>query len=54
MKGSGLKKLKSLKGLALYTFISIFFTYKSQTNESYENTRFSFIGFRNNPPRKCK
>ena len=44
-------KLKSPKELALFTFIGIFFTYKSQTNYSKENTQFFFIGFRNNPPR---
>ncbi len=31
-----LLKLKSQKGLALFTFISIFFIYKSHTNESKE------------------
>ena len=54
VKVYGLKILKSPKGLALFTFISIFFTYKSQTNESKENTQFFFIGFRNNPPRKMQ
>jgi len=54
IRGSRLIKLKSPKELALYTFISIFFTYKSQTNESKENTQFFFIGFRNNPPRKMQ
>ncbi len=47
-------KLKSHKELALFTFISIFFTSKSQTNESKENTQFFFIGFRNNSPRKMQ
>ena len=54
IKGSGLIKLKSLNTLALFTFTSIFFTYKSQTNESKENTEFFFIGFSNNPPRKMQ
>ena len=34
--------------------MSIFFTSKSQTNESKEITQFFFIGFRNNPPRKMQ
>ncbi len=40
VKGSGIRKLKSPKGLALFTYTGIFFTYKSQTNESKENTQF--------------
>ena len=36
-------KLKSLKGLTLFTFRSIFYTYKSQTTESKENTQVFFI-----------
>ena len=47
-------KLKSQNGLALFTFIGIFFTYISQTKDSKENTQFFFIGFRNNPPRKMQ
>ena len=54
IRGSRLIKLKSPKELALFTFISIYFTYKSQTNDSKENTQTFFIGFRNNPPRKMK
>ena len=50
----GLRKLKSPKGLALFTYTGIFFTYKSQTNESKENTHFFFIRFRNNALKKCK
>ena len=50
----GLRKLKSPKGLALFTYTGIFFTYKSQTNDSKGNTQLFFIGFRNNPPRKMK
>ena len=53
-KGSGIRKLKSPKGLALYTYTGIFFTYKSQTNESKENTHFFFLRFRNNAIKKCK
>ena len=34
--------------ISLLTFISIFFTYKSQTNESKENMQFFFLLFRNN------
>ena len=47
-------KLKSPGVLALFTFISIFFTSKSQTNDSKENTQFFFIGFRNNKLRKMQ
>ncbi len=47
-------KLKSLKGLALFTFKSIFFTYKLQTNDARENTQFIFIGLRSNSARKMK
>ena len=54
MKRSGLIKLKSPKGLTLFTFISIFFTYKSQTDESKENKPFFFIGFINNSQKKMQ
>ena len=54
VKGSGLRNLKSPKGLALFTYTGIFFTYKSQTNESKENTQFFFIRFRNNAQKKMQ
>ena len=50
----GLVKLRSHIELLFTTFISIFFTYKSQTNGSKANKRFFFIGFRNNPSRKMQ
>ena len=38
----------------MFTYAGIFFTYKSQTNESKENTQFFFIRFRNNAKKKMQ
>ena len=38
----------------MFTYTGIFFTYKSQTNESKENTQFFFIRFRNNAKKKMQ
>ena len=42
-QGKRENKLKSPKGLMLYTFISKFYTYGSQTNESYKIMQVLFI-----------
>ena len=38
----------------MFTYTGIFFTYKSQTNESKENTQFFLIRFRNNAKKKMQ
>ncbi len=50
----GLRKLKSPKELALFTYSGLFSIDKSQTIESKGNTQFFFITFTNNPQKKCK